>query len=101
MQVITAAVNKLHERARFAAIRKIIVNYLDKLGILENQIFSLASDNESNVLKVMELERSDFALPENFAYQNDEGECDLGGASDDELWREVITFEHAVYYWNS
>ena len=55
-----------------SAIHKIIVNCLAKLGILEKQAYSLTTDNKSNVLKVGELMRSDFALPNNFANQNEE-----------------------------
>ena len=67
LQVITAAVNKLHQRATAAATSKNVVSCLVKLGILEKQIYSLATGNESNVLKVGELMKSDFALPENFS----------------------------------
>ena len=42
-------------------------------------IYSLVTDDGSNVLKVRELLRSDFA------YQNDEDECDVTEASDSEL----------------
>ena len=34
--------------------------------------------------------KSDFFLPENFADQNDEDECDVTEASDSELWEDVI-----------
>ena len=57
-RVTTAAVNELHERAKAAAIRKTIVSCLVKLGVFD----SFTADNGSNVLKIGELMRSDFAL---------------------------------------
>ena len=77
LRVITAAVNELHERDIAAATRKNIVSCLVKLGILEKQIYSLITDNGSNILKVGELMRSDFSLPENFASLNDKDECEV------------------------
>ena len=49
LQVITATVNELHERAITAEIHKNIVNCLAKLGILEKQIGSLTTGSRSNV----------------------------------------------------
>ena len=95
-RVITKAVNELHEPATAAGIRNNIVSCLTKLCVLEKQIYSLTTDNESNVLKVWELMRSDFALPENFPDQSDEDECDVTEASDSELWEDVITAEDGV-----
>ena len=40
--------------------------------------------------------RSDFVLPENFADQNDEDECDITEAFDSELWKILITAEDGV-----
>ena len=57
-RVTTAAVNELYGRATAAAIRKTIVSCLVKLGIFD----SLTADNGSNVLKIGEMMRSDFAL---------------------------------------
>ena len=87
MRVITAAVNKLHKRATAAATRKDIVTCSTKLGNLEKQSCSLTIDNVSNVSKVGELMRSDFALAENFADYNDKDESDVTEASDSELWK--------------
>ena len=89
LQVIILAVNELHERASAVVIRKKIVSYLAKLDILETQICSLTTG--SNVLKAGQLMRTDFALPENFADENDEDKCDVTEASDSELWEDVIT----------
>ena len=89
MRVITAAVNKLHKRATAAATRKDIVTCLTKLGNLEKQSCSLTIDNVSNVSKVGELMRSDFALAENFADQNEENECNAAEASANELWEDI------------
>ena len=72
LRVITIAVNELHKRATAAAIRKNIASCLAKLGILEKQIYSLTTDNGSNIIEVGELMRSDFVLPQNFLDQNDE-----------------------------
>ena len=69
--------NELHKQASTAAIRKYVVNYMAKLGILEKQIYSLTTDNKFNILKVGELIISGFVLPENFANQNDENKCDV------------------------
>ena len=41
--------------------------------------------------------RSDFALPKNFADQNDKGECYVTEASDSELWEDVITAEDCYF----
>ena len=67
LRVTTVAVNKLHERATAAALRKNIASCLAKLGILEKQIYSLMIDNGSNILQVGELIRSDFTLLKSFA----------------------------------
>ena len=40
--------------------------------------------------------RSDCALPKNFADQNDNHECNIPEASDNELWEDVITAEDGV-----
>ena len=96
MLVITTGGNELDERATAAPIRKNIVSCLAKLGILEKQIYSLTTDNGSNVLKVRELMRSNFALPKNFADRNLEDECDVAEASDSKLWENVITAEDGV-----
>ena len=63
--VITAAMNESHERETAAAIRKNTISCSAKFGILEKQIYSLTTNNGSNVSKVGKLMRSDFALPEN------------------------------------
>ena len=70
-----------------AAIHENTVSCLAKLGILENQIYSLIADNESNVSKVEELTRSDFALSENFPDHNEKDKCDVIEASDSQLWK--------------
>ena len=90
--------NESHERATAAAIpvRKNIVSCWAKLGFLVKRIYSLTTDNESDVLKVGELMRSDLALPENFANQNDEDGCDVHEASDSGLWEDVITTEDGI-----
>ena len=48
--------------------------------------------------------RSDFALPKNFANQNDKNECNITEASDGELLEDVIpakdkviTIRYAIY----
>ena len=56
-------------------------------------MYSFTTESESNVLKVGELMRSDFALSENFSDQNDEDECDVTAACESELWEDVITAE--------
>ena len=63
-QVVTAAMTELHERATAAAIWEQIKRSLAKLGIFENQIYTLTTDNGANVLKVGDLMRSDFEQPD-------------------------------------
>ena len=93
LRVITAAVDKL---ATAGAIRKHIARCLAKLGILEKKIYKLMTDYGSNVLKVGDIMRSGFVLPQNFADQNHEDECDVNEASDSELCEDVITAEDEV-----
>ena len=69
---------------------------MTKLGILKKQIYSLATDSGSNVSKAGELIRNDFALPENFADQNDEDNCNVTEATDSELWEDEITAENVI-----
>ena len=97
LSVITAAVNELQERATAAAIRNNVGSSLAKLGILEKQIYSLTTDNGSNILKVGELMRRNFALPETFAEPNDEDELDvITEVCDSELREDVITAADGV-----
>ena len=50
LRVINTAVNELHERATAVVLRKNIVSFLTELGILKKQIYSLMTDDGSNVL---------------------------------------------------
>ena len=80
MRAITTVVNKLHERETAAAIRKNIASCLAKIGVLEKQIYRSKTNSGSSVLVVGELMRSDLALLENFADQNEEDECEVSEA---------------------
>ena len=75
LHIIIATVNDLHKRVTTAAMCKHIVHCLAKRGTLENQLYSLTTDIRSNVLKVRELMRSHFALPENFDQNDKDEQC--------------------------
>ena len=100
LRVTIAAVTELHERATAAAIRENMVRCLLQLGISEKQIYSLTTDNGSNVFKVGELMRSDFALSEgeNILDQDVENDCDENQISPSglEIKNEIMTAEDGV-----
>ena len=54
------------------------------------------TDKGFSVLKIGELMRSDFALPQNFTDRNDDDECDVTEASDSGLCEHVITAKDGV-----
>jgi len=96
LKVVTAAVAELHERATAVAIRGYIVRCLAKLGISEKHIYSLTTDNGSNVIKVGDLMRSDFALAQQNCGSEDDDEHDVAETSDNELDVEALTAEDGV-----
>ena len=100
LRVTTAAVTELHERATAAAIRENMVRCLLQLGISEKPIYSLTTDIGLNVLKVVELMRSDFALleGENTLDQDVENDCDENQISPSglKIENEIMTAEDGV-----
>lgn len=55
LRVVTAAVKEMTERATGAEIRDTLVTCLKKLGIREQQIYTLTTDNGANVVKAGKL----------------------------------------------
>lgn len=55
LRVVTAAVEEMTSRATAAEIRRTLVDCLKKLGICEQQIYTLTTDNGSNVVKAGKL----------------------------------------------
>ncbi|XP_042215908.1 uncharacterized protein LOC121862043 [Homarus americanus] len=72
LRVATAAVKEMTEGATGAEIRSILVACLQKLGIQEHQIYTLTTDNGSNVTKAGRLMLEDAQAVENEVDESDE-----------------------------
>lgn len=74
--MVTAAVREMTERATAAEIRSTLVVCLQKVGIREEQIYTLTTDNGSNVIKVGKLMREDAQLAVEDERENDHSDKD-------------------------
>ncbi|XP_066969352.1 uncharacterized protein [Macrobrachium rosenbergii] len=64
LKVVTASVKEMTQRATAEEIKSVLLACLNKIGIQEKQIYSLTTDNGSNVIKVGKLMQSDTQVKE-------------------------------------
>jgi len=94
LKVVTASVKEMTERATAEEIKSILLACLDKIGIQERQIYSLTTDNGSNVIKVGKLMQNDAHVKEGNSEEilNDQEEN-----SDEQVWEAAEnTLDEAV-----
>ncbi|KAK4301466.1 hypothetical protein Pmani_026385 [Petrolisthes manimaculis] len=88
LRVINATVKEMTERATGTEIRAMLVASLQKLGIEEQQIYTLTTDNGSNVVKAGQIMRENtrYVDPEE-SYGSDEYDDEVDNLSEDEISR--------------
>ncbi|XP_068237829.1 uncharacterized protein [Palaemon carinicauda] len=64
LKVVTASVKEMTQGATAEEIKSVLLACLNKIGIQEKQIYSLTTDNGSNVIKVGKLMQSDTRVKE-------------------------------------
>ncbi|KAK4322775.1 hypothetical protein Pmani_006443 [Petrolisthes manimaculis] len=88
LRVINATVKEMTERATGTEICAMLVASLQKLGIEEQQIYTLTTDNGSNVVKAGQIMRENtrYVDPEE-SYGSDEYDDEVDNLSEDEISR--------------
>ena len=94
LKVVTASVKEMTERATAEEIKSTLLACLDKIGIRERQIYSLTTDNGSNVIKVGKLMQNDAHVKEG---NSEEMLSDQEEISDEKVWEAAEnTLDEAV-----
>lgn len=90
LRVITATVKEMTERATGREIHAMLLSSLQKLGIEEQQIYTLTTDNGSNVVKAAKIMRENTKqTPEDTeeSYGSDEYDDEVDNLSEEEISR--------------
>ena len=83
LKVVTASVKEMTKRATAEEIKSTMLTCLDKIGVQERQVYSLTTDNGSNVIKVGKLMQNGAHVKEG---NSEEILSDQEENSDEQVW---------------